>query len=157
MQFAASEELDVLRQKNRLMQATVAPEGLTFDTSLHAEEMMPDNHVHCFRDFEDWLTKKTDFSEPTPENFEILDGLALSRPEEAVNSYNTIKAKWYEQCLQESPPAPNPANTHPGSTDSSLDIFNLMDQSYTIMDAKLHATRQEATEDADAMRKTVLA
>ena len=29
---------------------------MMFDVRLHTEELIPDNHVHCFRDFEKWLT-----------------------------------------------------------------------------------------------------
>jgi hypothetical protein len=137
MQFAARESLDVVRQKNRLIQATVTPQGLTFDTRLHSEEMMPDTHVHCFRDFTKWLTTKTPFAKPSKEKFAELDSLALSKPDQAINAYNTVKKMWYDSCLKEAEPtASQPAGTHPGSTDGSLDIFNLKDQSYTKLDVK---------------------
>ena len=137
MQFAARESLDIVRQKNRLIQATVAPSGLTFDTRLHSEEMMPDTHVHCFRDFTKWLTTKTPFAKPTKEKFAELDALALSKPDEAINAYNAVKKMWYDSCLKEAEPAAStPAGTHPGSTDGSLDIFNLKDQTYTSLDVK---------------------
>jgi hypothetical protein len=145
MQFAGRETLDVLRQKNKLLQASITPEQITFDVRLHAEEMMPDRHVHCFRDFEDWLTKKTDFAQPDPEKFKDLDALALSKPEEAVNTYNTIKKLWYKQCLKEAVPSPS-TDTHPGSTDSSLDIFDMKNQPHTILDAKLHKDRSESND-----------
>ena len=125
MQFAGRETLDVVRQKNHLMKASISPEQITFDTRLHAEEMMPDNHVHCFRDFEEWLTKKTPFAQETTEAFAELDALALSKPTEAVAVYNKVKKLWYEECLKEQVPTSPAADTYPGSTDSSLDIFQM--------------------------------
>merc|ERR1711959_747756 len=89
MQFAAQEKLDVIREKNRLIRAVVAPKDLTFNVRLHAEEMLPDSYVRCFRDFEDWLTKKTDFSQPIRSKFAALDALALSPPEQAEEVYKT--------------------------------------------------------------------
>ena len=138
MQFAARESLDVIRQKNRLIRASITPEGITFDSRLHAEEMMPDNHVHCFRDFEKWLTTKTPFAKPDRKVFAELDALALSKPDKAVEAYNKVKKMWYDTCLKEPEPKGAPKGTHPGSTDGSLDIFNLKDQTYTSMDVKKH-------------------
>jgi len=143
MQFVGTENLEVLRQKNRLMQASVTPEGITFDTRLHAEEMIPDSHVHCFRDFEEWLTKKTDFAQP--DKIDELDALALSKPEEAVAAYNTVKQLWYEQCLKQDLPGPASTTTHPGSTDSSLDILEL-----TTMPENTLDVTQQATTDASS-------
>jgi hypothetical protein len=150
MQFAAREIFDVVREKNRLIRADLEPEGLTFDMRLHAEEMLPDNHVHCFRDFEDWLTQKTDFAQPVRAMFEVLDGLALSPPEEAEEAYLRVKEKWYAECLQEALPPPPPPGTHPGSTDGSIDIFNMRDQAYTTLDVRLHRDRETPQEAAAA-------
>jgi len=144
MQFAARETLDVVRQKNRLLQASITPDGITFDSRLHAEEMMPDNHVHCFRDFEKWLTTKTPFAKPTKKKFAELDALALSKPDKAVEAYDKVKKMWYDGCIKEAEPAGPPKGTHPGSTDGSLDIFSLKDQSYTTLDVKKHKSKAKA-------------
>jgi len=148
MQFAAREKLDVIREKNRIIRAVVAPADLTFDVRLHAEEMLPDVVVRCFRDFEDWLTKKTDFSQPIREKFEDLDALALSPPEEAEKAYKKVKELWQSQCIKEPAPPPPPPNTHPGSTDGSLDIFDMKDQPYTTLDVRLHRDRETPQEAA---------
>lgn len=152
MQFAARETLDVVRQKNQLIQASVTSDHITFDIRLHAEEMIPDRHVHCFRDFEDWITKKTDFAQPSRDKFEELDALALSKPEEAVSAYETVKKLWYEGCLKEALPGPPPPQTRPGSTDSSLDIFNMQDQPHAVLDVKMHKDRPDASDEVVSLR-----
>jgi len=148
MQFAAQEKLAVTREKNKLIRAVVAPNDLTFDVRLHAEEMLPDNYVHCFRDFENWLTKKTDFSKPIRAKFDALDALALSPPEEAEAAYKTVKSLWLEQCIKEQPAPPPPPKTYPGSTDGSLDIFDLKSQPYTTLNVRQHRDRKTPAEKA---------
>lgn len=141
MQFAASETLAISREKNRLLQASVTPQDLAFDTSLHAEEMLPDVHVHCFRDFEDWVTRKAPFAQPKPELFDKLDKLALTAAQEAEATYLYVKDLWQKECLKAALPTPPPAGTHPGSTDGSLDIFDMKSQPYSNLDVRFHANR----------------
>lgn len=141
MQLAASEALDVVREKNRLLRASLKPEDMKFDTSLHAEEMLPDTHVHCFRDFEKWITQKADFAQNDPKLFPKLDELALTSPTHAEATYKYVRDKWYKECLKEAPPAPLANGTHAGSTDGSLDIFSLVDQPYTKLDVRFYANR----------------
>merc|ERR1719263_2057013 len=79
--------MDVTRVKNQLIKAVLEPQNMMFDVRLHQEEMLPDGYVHCFRDFEKWLTKDTPFSKPDRARFPDLDAIALSPPEEARTAY----------------------------------------------------------------------
>ena len=63
-----------------------------------------------------------------------------TRPKE----YNKVKKMWYDSCIKEPEPAGPPKGTHPGSTDGSLDIFNLKDQSYTTLDVKKYEPKTKA-------------
>merc|ERR1711934_648866 len=143
MQLASRDVMDVTRVKNQLLKASLVPENMMFDVRLHTEELIPDNHVHCFRDFEKWLTKDTPFSVPKREVFEELDALALSPPEDARRSYLKVRQLWYDTCLKEPPPAEVASGVHIGSTDGSFDLFEMKSQSYSTLDVKKQEPKAE--------------
>jgi hypothetical protein len=147
MQLASRDVMDVSRVKNQLLQATLLPENMMFDVRLHTEEMLPDNHVHCFRDFEKWLTKDTPFAEEKREAFKELDRLALSPPEEAKKSYVEVRKLWYETCLREQEPAPLGKELHIGSTDGSFDLFEMKSQPYSTLDILKQPPRKDEEEE----------
>jgi len=101
--------------------------------------------VHCFRDFEKWLTTDTPFSQKQREVFKELDKLALSPPEDAKKAYLYVRQLWYQTCIREPEPAPVPEGVHIGSTDGSFDMFEMKSQSYSTMDIRKQKP-QEAEE-----------
>jgi len=147
MQLASRDVMDVSRVKNQLLKATLLPENMMFDVRLHTEEMLPDNHVHCFRDFEKWLTKDTPFSEETREAFKELDRLALSPPEEAKSSYIEVRKLWYETCLREEEPQALENGLHIGSTDGAFDLFEMKSQPYSTLDILKQPPRKGEEEE----------
>jgi hypothetical protein len=152
MQLASRDVMDVTRKKNQLLKATLLPENMLFDVRLHTEEMLPDNHVHCFRDFEKWLTTETPFSEPRREIFKDLDAIALSPPEDAKAAYLRVRDLWYKTCIREDEPEPLPDGIHIGTTDGSFDMFEMKSQSYSTMDIRKQPAA-EAKEDEPEARK----
>eukprot|EP00656_Telonema_subtile_P003653 TRINITY_DN11661_c0_g3_i2.p1 TRINITY_DN11661_c0_g3~~TRINITY_DN11661_c0_g3_i2.p1 ORF type:complete len:1279 (-),score=491.12 TRINITY_DN11661_c0_g3_i2:54-3890(-) len=148
MQLASRDLMDVTRRKNQLLRASLSPENMIFDVRLHQEELLPDNHVHCFRDFEKWLTQDTPFAEKDRARFKDLDALALSPPEEAKHAYNTVRDLWYKTCLRESAPEPASAGTHIGSTDGAFDVFEMKTQPYSTMDVRQYKGAEEKTAPA---------
>ena len=57
------------------------PEDIDFSRPLHQQELLPDKHVQCFRDFEPWMKTKADFVKkpcaetPAELKLEEYDGL----------------------------------------------------------------------------------
>jgi hypothetical protein len=135
LQFAGTEKGTWSRSKDGVLRSELKPEGISFETPLHATEMLPDTYVSCFRDFKDWLTKKPAFAQKTdvsaaamsPESIDMaaassLDSLALSATSDLPQTYDTVKNMWRQQCMNEPVQADNVKGTEPGSDDSSVDI-----------------------------------
>lgn len=115
LQFAASEDLTVVREKGTQLKASLKPENIKFDTDLRAEEMLPEHHVKCFRDFEGWLQNKADFSNDLAK----LDELALAPPGRSKVVYSTVRDQWQTSCITEAAPGKFVSL----STDGSFDII----------------------------------
>jgi len=143
MQLASRDVMDVSRVKNQLIKASLEPQNMMFDVRLHTEELMPDHHVQCFRDFEKWLTTDTPFSKRQREVFQELDKLALSPPEDAKKAYLHVRQLWYKTCIREPEPAPMPEGMHVGSTDGSFDMFEMKSQAYSTLDVRKQEPEQE--------------
>jgi len=189
MQFTARESLRIDRVKNKLLGVKYTPEDIDFKIRLHNEELIPDNHAHCFRDFTMWLNRKTPFSQRpcwnTPATVKIpralqartnciqaqqegafkqLDELALpAGPKAAEKTYETVKQMWFDICLKEKKPPAPPPNTHPGTTDSSIDFYHMKNIGDVSLDPKnwvkyskaVKARLAQHTKQAGADKKAV--
>jgi len=63
MQFTAKELWAMERHKNVLPKLSYSPSSLDFKLRLHDEELVPDVHMQCFRDFIPWLRKTAQWVE----------------------------------------------------------------------------------------------
>lgn len=60
--------------------------------------------------------------------FAKLDTLALGAGHvNAETTYNAVRDQWFAECVQEAKPPDAPPDTHPGTTDSSIDFYHMND------------------------------
>eukprot|EP00656_Telonema_subtile_P025469 TRINITY_DN2753_c0_g1_i1.p1 TRINITY_DN2753_c0_g1~~TRINITY_DN2753_c0_g1_i1.p1 ORF type:complete len:1327 (-),score=350.02 TRINITY_DN2753_c0_g1_i1:396-4376(-) len=122
MQFASSESLSVERCKDELMTLEYSPTETSFQTRLHARELLPESWVRCWGGFRSWLNHQTNFGHSLdlqeadphmvrhillnwtnqPSNqletpFLVLDRLALGRDAEAV--FLEVRQLWQTECV----------------------------------------------------------
>jgi len=92
MQYTTQEKWKVVRKKEKLLQVNYTPEDIDFSRRLHENELLPDKHTHCFRDFVPWLKTKADYvKKPCAETPAELKLEEYNAPEFKVGKFSKAK------------------------------------------------------------------